>query len=124
LFAIQDFDEGKATGYIDAVYSEHKQFYNANWTSRGQDVFLKFLTSFSTDVIDISEGELLAKIKSDHNFAISKRSIHYAAVKQVWSTPTFFMNNVPLSILNSSSTLIKWEKVISDLFDSGVNEPK
>ena len=115
LFAIQYFDEARVIDYINAVYSDHGQFYNANWTLKGQDVFLSFLSSFSKDMVGVSEDALLKKMAEDQTHTDSKRSIHYAAVKQVWSTPTFFVNNVPLSDLTSSSTVNDWNKIISSL---------
>ena len=115
LFAIRSLEESKTTEFIDLVYSEHEQFYNAHWKSKSQDELLDHLVRFAGSVIDETDEKLRALIESDQIYANAKRSIHYASVKQVWSTPTFFVNHVPSSQLSSSSSIEDWGKLLTEL---------
>jgi hypothetical protein len=115
LFAVRSLDEGKANEFIDLVYSEHEQFYNAQWKSKSQDELLEHLLRFAGRVIDDPDGKLHQLIESDQIYANAKRSIHYASVKQAWSTPTFFINHVPCDQLSSSSLLEDWDQILTEL---------
>ncbi len=115
LLAINSIDESRALEFINHVYSNQEQFYNAAWKSRGQDEFLNDLATFSQKLIDLSVSDFVKIVESDDNYSKSKKSIHYAAVKQVWSTPTFLFNDVPVAELDSSSSLEDWNGFISDL---------
>jgi protein-disulfide isomerase len=115
LFAVRSLDESKTTDFIDLVYSEHEQFYNAQWKSKSQDELLDHLVRFAGSVIDDTDGRLRELIESDQIYANAKRSIHYASAKQVWSTPTFFVNHVPRSQLTSSSQLDDWDQLLTEL---------
>ena len=115
LSAINSIDESRSLEFINHVFSDHEQFYNANWKSKSQDEFLDHLVTFSQKVIDCSASDFIESMESDENFSNSKKSIHYAAVKQVWSTPTFLINDVPVTELPSSSSLDDWNGFISGL---------
>ncbi len=115
LFAIRSLEESKTTEFIDLVYSEHEQFYNAQWKSKGQDELLDHLVHFAGIVIEETDEKLRELIESDQIYANAKRSIHYASVKQVWSTPTFFVNHVPSSQLSSSSRIEDWDQLLTGL---------
>ena len=45
LFAIQYFDERKVIDFINAIYKDHEQFYNANWVSQSQNDCSHFWSS-------------------------------------------------------------------------------
>ena len=115
LFAVRSLDESKTKEFIDLVYSEHAQFYNAQWTSKSQDELLEHLVRFAGRVIDDTDEKLRELIESDQIYANAKRSIHYASVKQVWSTPTFFINHVPCDQLSSSSSIEDWDQILTEL---------
>jgi protein-disulfide isomerase len=115
LSAIHSIDESGALAFISAVYAEQDQFYNAAWKSKGQDEFLSHLAAFAREMVDCTASDFINRIESDDNYSKSKKSIHYAAVKQVWSTPTFFFNEVPADGLDSSSSLKDWNEIISGL---------
>jgi hypothetical protein len=115
LLAIHSIDKSLALDFINHVYSNHEQFYNADWKTKGQDEFLNHLATFSQKIIDLSVIEFVGRIESDENFSMSKKSIHYAAIKQVWSTPTFLFNDVPVAELDSSSSLDDWNGFLSGL---------
>lgn len=115
LFAVRSLEESKTTEFINHVYSEHEQFYNAQWKSKGQDELLGHLVGFAGKIIDDPDGKLLELIESDEIYAKAKRSIHYASVKQVWSTPTFFVNQAPRDQLSSSSRIEGWDQLLAEL---------
>lgn len=115
LFAIRSLEESKTTEFIDLVYSEHEQFYNAQWKSKGQDELLDHLVGFARKVIGDTDNKLPELIESDQIYANAKRSIYYASVKQVWSTPTFFVNQVPRDQLSSSSRIEDWDQLLTEL---------
>ena len=115
LLAIKNIDESRALEFINHVYSNQEQFYNAGWKSKGQDEFLNDLARFSQKIVDRSAKDFINSIESDDNYSRSKKSIHYAAVKQVWSTPTFLFNDVPVADLDSSSSLEDWNGFFSGL---------
>jgi protein-disulfide isomerase len=115
LLAIHSIDESRALAFINHVYSNQEQFYNADWKTKGQDEFLNFLATFSQEIVDLSVNEFVERIESDGNYSVSKKSIHYAAIRQVWSTPTFLFNDVPVAELDSSSSLDDWNGLISGL---------
>ena len=115
LLAINSIDESRALEFITQVYSNQEHFYNADWKSKGQDELLNDLASFSQKFIDCSASDFIKGMESDDNYSKSKKSIHYAALKQVWSTPTFLFNDVPVAELDSSSSLEDWNSFISGL---------
>jgi protein-disulfide isomerase len=115
LSAIHTLDEARALEFIDHVYSNQEQFYNADWKAKGQDEFLEHLAAFSQKIVGLSGSEFVECVESDDNYSRSKASIHYAALKQVWSTPTFIFNDVPVTGLDSSSSLEDWNEFISGL---------
>ena len=115
LFAVRSLDESKTKEFIDLVYSGHEQFYNAQWKSKSQDELLDHLVRFAGRMIDEPDEKLRELIESDQIYANSKRSIHYASVKQVWSTPTFFINHVPCDQLSSSSQIEDWDQILTEL---------
>ncbi|MFC1749737.1 DsbA family protein [Pseudomonadota bacterium] len=88
LFAVKSLDASEAVEFIERVYSDHGQFYNAQWKSKTQDEFLSHLASITGKCANVSEKDFIGTIESDEVYANSKGSIHYAAVKQVWSTPS------------------------------------
>jgi hypothetical protein len=115
LLAINRIDVSRSLAFIDHVYSNQEQFYNADWRTKGQDEFLDYLATSCQKIIDLSVSEFVEKMESDDNYPRSKKSIHYAAIKQVWSTPTFMFNDVPAAELDSSSSLDDWNRFISGL---------
>ncbi len=117
LFAVKSFDSSKASDFLNLVYGDHEQFYNANWKDKGQDTLLRALAGLSGELIGISSKDVLERIESDAVYSDAKKSIHYAAIKQIWSTPTFVINDVTTLELDSSSTLQDWKNMISELTD-------
>jgi hypothetical protein len=115
LFAVRSLDESKTIEFIDLVYADHEQFYNAQWKSKSQDELLDHLVRFAGHVTDYPDEKLRELIESDNIYARAKRSIHYASVKQVWSTPTFLVNHVPSSQLTSSSRIEDWDQLLTEL---------
>jgi protein-disulfide isomerase len=115
LLAIDRIDVSRSLAFIDHVYSNQEQFYNADWRTKGQDEFLNYLATSCQKIIDLSVSEFVEKMESDDNYSRSKKSIHYAAIKQVWSTPTFMFNDVPAAELDSSSSIDDWNRFISGL---------
>ena len=118
MFAVRSLDESKTKEFIDLVYSEHAQFYNAQWTSKSQDELLDHLVRFAGRVIDDTDEKLRELIESDQIYANAKRSIHYASVKQVWSTPTFFVNHVPRDQITSSTPVEEWDRFLFELLSA------
>jgi len=117
LFAVKSFDSSKASDFLNLVYGDHEQFYNANWKDKGQDALLTALADLSGELLGISSKEVLERIESDAVYSDAKKSIHYAAIKQIWSTPTFVINDVAISELDSSSTQQDWKNMIGELTD-------
>jgi hypothetical protein len=115
LWAVHSIDESRVPTFINHVYSNQEQFYNADWKTKGQDEFLNHLAVFSREIVELPVSEFVERLESDGNYSMSKRSIHYAAVKQVWSTPSFVFNDVPVPELSSSSSLDDWNAFISGL---------
>ena len=73
------------------------------------------LAAFCRDFAAHDESSFLEILESDENYSKSKEAIHYAAVRQVWATPTFFFNDVAVAELDSSSSLDDWNRFISGL---------
>ncbi len=115
LFAVNACDPGKVFSYIDMIYGDHDQFYNAEWKARIQDDLLSLLGNLAGPLIDKNPQEVIGIIESDGVYSASKKSIHYAAVKLVWGTPTIQVNGSTVSGLGSSSTIeecCEWSLIV------------
>ncbi len=114
LFAINSIDDSKTTDFINLVYAQQERFYNAAWKPKTEDELLTELATLARKIIDLPTSDLLEKIESDEVYYDAKKSIHYSAIKQVWSTPTFVLNDVPVSELTSSTSLEDWNDFMSN----------
>jgi len=98
--------------FISAVYINHERFYNAQWSERGESELVDYLSDMAGALVNTTAKKFSINMLSDENFARSKLSIRYAALKQVWSTPTILWNEVEVPQISSSSTLEDWKKVV------------
>ena len=115
LFGLMKIDKTYAIEFINLIFKDHEQFYNGVWKEKGESEFLNFLLELIEENIGNLRERLETLIESNEVYFDSKKSIHYAAVKQVWSTPTFLVNDVPCFDLDSSSSLSDWNDKISTL---------
>jgi len=113
LFAIRALKPSAVFSYIDTIYADHEQFYNARWSERSERNLVEHVVDVTSSATSLSAQEIGMALGSDAVFAEAKKSIRYAALKQVWSTPTVFYNDIEQEQLSSSSPLSEWEALIS-----------
>ena len=112
FFATLSYDLSKAMGFLNLIYGDHEQFYNANWKEKDQNAFISHLSGLVSPLIDVPQKDFIERLESDEIFAKSKPSIHFSVAKQVWSTPTIVYKGDHLDQLSSSSSISDWKKIL------------
>ena len=112
FFSTLSYKPSKAIDFLNLIYGDHEQFYNANWKEKDQTAFISHLGELVSLLIDVPQKDFIERLESDEIFAKSKPSIHFAAVNQIWSTPTVVLDGVHVDQLNSSSSIDEWIKTL------------
>ncbi|MGD1918265.1 MAG: hypothetical protein ACFCAD_04900 [Pleurocapsa sp.] len=61
------------------------------------------------------KDKFIQLLNSKENYGKARIPARFAAVKGVWSTPTYFINGAEATDLSSQSSLEVWQKIINSL---------
>ena len=103
----------KAVSYI---FSRQKEYANEAWKDKTQTEFHHLLANYATNAIEgANKEDFFTRLNSDEVYAQARIPARHAAMRSVWSTPTFFINGAEATDLSSGSSLDEWKSVIDPL---------
>ncbi|MEM6598952.1 MAG: thioredoxin domain-containing protein, partial [Cyanobacteria bacterium P01_C01_bin.69] len=95
------------------IFAQQAEFANEAWKDKTQTEFHQWLADNIAESTD--KASFLEKLNSKDVYAAARIPARFAAVKGVWSTPTFFINGAEAAQLSSGSSLEDWQAVINPL---------
>lgn len=115
---VADGDPEKFFDFYGYLYDRQDEFSNAEFKERSQVDLHKLLAKFASDRGGVKKkGKFKEKLEKDEIINIAKGPVRQAAVRGVWSTPTYFINGVQATQLSSSSSLADWKEVLDPLLE-------
>ncbi len=113
VIALANEDVEKFIEVVDRIFSQQADFANEAWKNKTQTEFHQWLADHIAG--STSQGSFIERLNSEEVYAAARVPARFAAVKGVWSTPTFFINGAEATKLSSGSDLQEWQAIIDPL---------
>lgn len=110
--------------FVSYLFEHQKDFANDAFKDKTQTDLHQLLAGYAVDATAWSDPDkFIAQLNSKEIYDQARIPARLAAVRGVWSTPTFFINGAEATALSSQSSLADWQKTINSLLgDSAVNK--
>ncbi|MEO1340353.1 MAG: thioredoxin domain-containing protein [Cyanobacteria bacterium J06635_13] len=114
--AIAGDDADKFVSFVSYILDRQTEFANEASKDTTQTEWQQMLADYALDATEVSDkAEFLQLLNSKEVYAKARVPARFAAIRGVWSTPTFFINGAEASDLSSQSSLADWQSQIDSL---------
>lgn len=114
--AIAGDDADKFVSLVSYILDRQTEFANEASKDTTQTEWQQMLADYALDATEVSDkAEFLQLLNSKEVYAKARVPARFAAIRGVWSTPTFFINGAEASDLSSQSSLADWQSQIDSL---------
>lgn len=114
--AIAGNDTKRFIEFVNYLYARQAEFANEAFKDKTQTDWHNLLADYGKNSNLISDkNKFLELLNSEEIYNQARIPARFAAVKGVWSTPTFFINGAQVSDLSSQSTVDQWQEKINSL---------
>jgi hypothetical protein len=105
------------TGFsISYLLAHQAEYTNEAFKDKTQTDWHHLLADYAVEATQYSDkGKFLQLLNSQETYNQAKIPARFAAIRSVWSTPTFFINGAEAIDLSSQSNLADWQKIINSL---------
>lgn len=102
--------------FVSYLFDRQTEFANDAFKDKTQTDLHRLLASYAADATDWSDTDkFIRQLNSKEIYEQARIPARFAAVRGVWSTPTFFINGIEATELSSQSSLEDWQAVVSSL---------
>ncbi|MEL6930917.1 MAG: thioredoxin domain-containing protein [Cyanobacteria bacterium J06600_6] len=114
--AVADNDAEKFISFVSYLFDRQEEFANEASKDRTQTQWQSLLADYALDATDWTDKEkFMELLNSKDIYSQARIPARFAAMKSVWSTPTYFVNGAEATNLSSQSTLQDWRSLIDSL---------
>jgi protein-disulfide isomerase len=114
--AIAGNDTNKFIDFVSYLFEHQEEFANEAFKDKTQKDWHDLLAQYALDATAWSEREkFIQLLNSEDIYNQTKIPARFAAIRGVWSTPTFFINGAEATDLSSQSSLADWQNKIYSL---------
>ena len=111
--AISGTDTNKFINFVNYILDRQSEFANEASKDRTQTEWHHLLADYAIDATEWTDREKFIKLLNDKEiYSKARIPARFAAMKGVWSTPTYFINGAEATDLSSQSSLEDWQKKI------------
>lgn len=104
--------------FVDYLFERQSEFANEAFKDKTQTDLHRLLASYAVDATSWSDSDkFIEQLNSKEIYAQARVPARFAAVRGVWSTPTFFINGAETADMSSQSSLADWQKLLNSLLD-------
>ena len=114
--AVAGNDAEKFVSFVSYIFNRQSEFANEASKDRTQTQWQGLLADYALDATKWSDRDkFIELLNSKDIYSQARIPARFAAIKSVWSTPTYFINGAEATDLSSQSTLQDWQKQINSL---------
>jgi len=114
--AIAGDDAEKFVSFVSYLFDRQEEFANEASKDRTQTQWQDLLADYALDATEWSDKEkFIELLNSKDIYSQARIPARFAAMKSVWSTPTYFINGAEATDLSSQSSLQDWRSQIDSL---------
>jgi len=114
--AVAGNDSEKFVGFVNYLLDRQSEFANEASKDRTQTQWQDLLADYALDATEWSDKDkFIELLNSKDVYSQARIPARFAAMKSVWSTPTYFINGAEATDLSSQSSLQDWQKQIDSL---------
>ena len=114
--AIAGNDAEKFVSFVSYLFDRQAEFANEASKDITQTQWQGILADYALDATEWSDKDkFIELLNSKDVYSQARIPARFAAMKSVWSTPTYFINGAEATDLSSQSTLQDWQKQIDSL---------
>ena len=102
--------------FVSYLFDHQKEFANDAFDHKTRVELQQLLAHYAVDAAGWDSPEsFIERLNSEEIYSPARIPARFAAVRGVWSTPTFFINGAEASDLSSKSSVKDWQQVIDSL---------
>ena len=114
--AIAEEDTDKFIDFVSYLFDRQAEFANEASKDTTLTQWHKILADYAVDATQWSDKDkFIALLNSKEIYNQARIPARFAAVRSVWSTPTYFINGAEAMDLSSQSSLSDWQEKIDSL---------
>ena len=114
--AVAGEDTNKFIEFVSYLFEHQVEFANEAFKDKTQIDWHHLLASYAVEAKATEDKkQFIELLNSQEIYDRARIPARFAAMKGVWSTPTFFINGAEASNLSSKSTLQDWQEAIDSL---------
>ena len=114
--AVAGDDADKFVSFVNFLLDHQTEFANEASKDRTQTEWQEMLAEYALEATEWSDKEQFIQLLNDKEvYSKARIPARFAAIRGVWSTPTFFINGAEASNLSSQSSLADWQAQIDSL---------
>ena len=114
--AVAGEDTSKFIEFVSYLFEHQVEFANEAFKDKTQTDWHHLLASYALEAKKIKDKkQFIELLNSKEIYNRARIPARFAAMKGVWSTPTFFVNGAEATNLSSKSTVKDWQEIIDSL---------
>ena len=114
VHAICAGDAARFRRFATFLYDQQERFFNGPFADKTHPDLLNFAVEITREW-DAAETDVAARMERDEAYLQTRIPIRQAARRGVWSTPTYFVNDVEATTVGSSTTFTEWKAALEAL---------
>lgn len=115
LTALAAGADGKYLDFATYLYERQECFFNGPFSNKTHAELLALCAEMANGFDGRDPVKFADVMESDEAYADTKHPFRAAALRGVWSTPTFYLNGAELTDLGSGSGLDDWRALLDPL---------
>ena len=114
--AVAGDNPDKFVNFVSYIFDRQAEFANEASQDTTQTQWHGMLADYAVDATEWSDRDkFIELLNSKEIYGKARIPARFAAVKGVWSTPTYFINGAEATDLSSQSSLQDWQSKIDSL---------
>ncbi|GAB4541489.1 MAG: hypothetical protein Tsb0014_33480 [Pleurocapsa sp.] len=114
--AVSENDTHKFINFASYIFEHQEEFANEAFKDKTQTDLHNLLTEYAMQATEWSDkNQFLKTLNSEKVYNQARIPARFAAIRGVWSTPTYFINGAEATDLSSQSSLQDWQEKIDFL---------
>lgn len=114
--AVAGDDTQRFIDFVSYLCDRQEEFANEAFKDKTQTDWHYLLADYAIEAMEWSDQDkFIQLLNSEAIYKQARIPARFAAMRGVWSTPTWFINGAEATDLSSQSSLADWQKVIDSL---------
>ncbi|MEM8832587.1 MAG: thioredoxin domain-containing protein [Cyanobacteria bacterium P01_G01_bin.19] len=114
--AVAGQDTNKFIDFVNYILDRQSEFANEASKDTTQTQWHQTLAGYAVEATEWTDKDkFIELLNSKEIYSQARIPARFAAVKGVWSTPTYFINGAEVTDLSSQSSLTDWQNKIDSL---------